>query len=171
MRDTKAFTDYYTTQFKPAYDWAHNEDGKAWIKAHARRFYDDLYKLENEITASVYALFIQIGSGPELCLYVGESWRPVKRAYIHFFHMEQEPIKYFSLSSSEVKKAKLRVEILTPPILSESMRKNAESIMCKELSPILQPYSSLGGNIPADMCLPRRCRRKAIEESGLLSGS
>lgn len=161
--EKEAFRNYIETIFKPALNWAHSPSGEAWIEEHIT----SLYKLsdrEEEVMSAVYAIYIN-----DICMYVGQSLRTVRRLYVHAYNLCFNSLVIFGMTQEEIEDAKIEVRIMTPPLLNECHRLAAEAAAVKVLKPVLQPYYGIEG-MPADYCLPRASRRSAVIEAGVVGG-
>lgn len=156
-----SFDKYLKTQFEPAMRWAATTDGAIFIRDRIPTLFALLPNI-NDCLFAVYSVWVN-----DRCSYIGQSIRTVKRLIVHAWHMSQAPELYFGLKDSEI--TSIKVKLLTPPILSESDRLNAEAAAITEHKPILQPYYNIAG-MRSDACLPRgKARRDAMVAAGVIS--
>lgn len=158
MNNNQNFNKYLKEEFEPAWRWAHTEEGKAWIRTEIPSLWS-LATLEDIVLAATYLVVIN-----DHAAYVGQSLRTIRRLYVHSYHLFTNPEKYFGIQPDEIRS--IEMKIMTPYLFKESDRLAAEAQAIKNLSPVLQPYSAIDG-MRADTCVPRNCRRKAMQEAGV----
>lgn len=160
MYKNKSFDKYLKTQFQPAMRWAATTEGATFIRDRIPTLFALLPNI-NDCLFAVYSVWVN-----DRCSYVGQSIRMVKRLIVHAWHLSQDPELYFGLKDSEI--TSIKVKLLTPPILVEADRLNAETEAINEYQPILQPYYNIVG-MRSDACLPRGvARRNAMKASGVI---
>ena len=156
-----SFKTYLKDQFHPAQLWAASSIGNAWIQVKIPSL-ALLSSKEDLVMAAVYAILVN-----GKVIYIGQSLRTIRRLYVHAYNIYTDPEKYFGIMPHEI--TSIEVQILTPPLLSESIRLATEEAYVRKLKPALQPYYNIVG-MRADSCLPRgQARRDALKAAHVIN--
>ncbi len=151
---------YLANEFNPAMQFAHSEEGIAFIRVKIPSL-DKLRNREQEVMAAVYVIIIN-----SVPVYIGESCRTVKRLYCHAHNLWRDSYKYFGLYPEEIKTVEMIIS--TPPLLAMGTRQACEEAMIRSMRPALQPYYNIPG-MRYDTCLPRgQARREAMIRAGVI---
>jgi hypothetical protein len=154
------FEKYLNEEFKPAQEWAASSKGRDYISKMIPSL-AEIKNKEDDVLAAVYEIKIN-----SISVYIGQSLRTVRRLYTHACHLCDAPEEYFGIKQSEIQT--IEMIILTPPILAEKARLQAEAENIKSKKPALQPYYNISG-MHADACLPRgNARREAMINAGVI---